>query len=39
MEIREINGERIRIDRESEANHDLILWLDKPVGELNGVLI
>ena len=23
--------ERIRIDRESEANHDLIQWLDKPV--------
>ena len=24
--------ERIRIDRESEANHDLILWLDEPAG-------
>jgi hypothetical protein len=22
--------QRIRIDRESEANHDLILWLDEP---------
>ncbi len=26
------NTERIRIDRESEANHDLILGLDKPGG-------
>ncbi len=26
------NGERIRIDRESEAIHDLILWLDEPAG-------
>ncbi|MFZ2631420.1 MAG: DUF1566 domain-containing protein [Desulfosalsimonadaceae bacterium] len=24
------SGERIRIDRESEANHDLIRWLNKP---------
>jgi len=23
---------RIRIDRESEAIHDLILWLDEPAG-------
>jgi len=27
------NGaQRIRIDRESEAIHDLILWLDEPAG-------
>ena len=25
-----VSRERIRIDRESEANHDLILWLDEP---------
>ena len=33
--IRYLEGrltERIRIDRESEANHDLILWLDEPDG-------
>jgi hypothetical protein len=29
--------ERIRIDRESAANHDLILWLDEP-GRTGGCL-
>jgi hypothetical protein len=31
-ETRSTNTERIRIDRESEAIHDLILWLDEPAG-------
>jgi hypothetical protein len=30
--VDEIKTQRIRIDRESEANHDLILWLDEPAG-------
>ncbi len=25
-------GYTLRIDRESKANHDLILWLDEPAG-------
>jgi hypothetical protein len=32
MRIYETVAERIRIDRESEAIHDLILSLDEPVG-------
>jgi hypothetical protein len=33
-------GQRIRIDRESEAIHDLILWLDEPAaGTWQGLYI